>query len=487
MQGYHIYEVKAPDSISSLVQKLQNTIENLVFLRISEDSLFLFSEANLKLLAYYAREENKDLVFLTRNKELKARLAKLRLPAADSIENFFGTTQKPQSSAELKETAKKAPLSGWAKNTLMAAGVAFVVLFLLQLGLRYWFLPKVTVTLYPQIINTDTEISINLEVLEKQNEIISLKKVATQAATGSRVVGIERAQGEVVFINQGTKQLKLYKGTQLKSKDGKRYLLKEDVLIPGAEVVYVLDVRSSQTAGQALGFIEASELGAEFNVKAGEINILTGDYKDITVRNLKALTGGKSEKRPVVTQADLDLASKEAIKLLLGEKITLKPGEYLLENSITKEEPLIEFDHKAGEFSGTVTAIATQTITVKKLLTEDIKKEAEKLLPELLPSFYSLVTQTVKVTETILEENEAKVRLNMDLYPVISSEEIVKTIAGLSKEEAIEVLETKGKITFEGLKEENLPKRKEWIKVVISDQYQTDKLKTTLTLGQTTM
>ena len=486
MQGYHIYEVKAGDSISSLVQKLQNTIENLVFLRISEEGLFLFSEANLKLLAYYAHEENKNLVFLTPNKELKARLTKLRLPVADSIETFFSTTQ-PQGSEELEKTTKEAPLSSWTKNTLVAAGVVFVVLFLLQWGLRYWFLPKVIVTLYPQIINTDTEISLNLEALEKQNELITLKKVALQAATGSKVVGLERAQGEVVFINQGTKQLKLYKGTQLKSKDGKKYLLKEDVLIPGAEVVYVLDVRSSQTAGQALGFIEASELGAEYNIKAGEINFLTGDYKDITVRNLKALTGGKSEKRPVVTQADLDLASKEAIKLLSDEKITLRPGEYLLENSITKEEPIIEFDRQAGDFSSTVTAIATQNITVKKLLTEDIEKEAEKLLPDLLPSFYSLVPQTVTITETILDEKEAKVRLNMDLYPVISPEEIVKTIVGLSKEEAVEVLERKGKITFEGLKEENLPKRKEWIKVVISDQYQTDKLKTTLTLGQTKM
>ncbi len=486
MRGYHIYEVKAGDTISSLVQKLQNTIENLVFLRISEDSLFLFSEANLKLLAYYAREENKNLVFLTHNKELKARIAGLKLSTADSIEAFFSSAHKPQSNLAPRSDVKT-PLSNWAKNTLLAASVTFVVLFLLQWGLRYWFLPKVIVTLYPQIINSDTEISLSLDSLKKHDELISLKKVVTQAATGSKVVGIERALGEVVFFNQGTKQLKLYKGTQLKSKDGKRYLLREDVLIPGAEVVYVLDVRSSQTVGQALGFIEAYELGAEYNVKAGEINFLSGDYKDITVRNLKAVTGGKSEKRPVLTQADLDLASKEAIKLLSGEKITLRPGEYLLENSVIKDEPIVKFDQQVGKFSGTVTATATQTITIKKLLAEDIAREAEKLLPELLPSFYSLVAKTVTVLETILEENEAKVRLNMDLYPVISPEEIVKAIAGLTKEEAIEVLEPKGKIVFEGLKEETLPKRQEWIKVVISDQYQPDKLKTTLTLGQKKM
>jgi len=498
VQGYHLYEIGSEETVSSIVHKLQNTVESLVFLRISQEALSLFNEDNLRLLAHYSRKENKMLVLLTRNEEIKELAEKLRLTTADSVEAFLSVpginvgeeikkTKSPKMKVKQIDEDKKEPngsMALWAKKTVVAASVIFVVLFVLQWGLRYWFLPKVTVMVYPRLATTDTEITIPLSSLNTEKEIVELKKVFSVPATGSKIVGTQRASGEVVLFNQGQKQLKLYKDTKIKAKDGKIYLVTQDVLIPGAEVVYVLDVRSSQTSGQALAFVEALELGEEYNAQAGELTTLVGDFPNITVRNIKPISGGKSEKRPVVTASDIEKAKQGAIDLLLQEAIKAKPYEYLVDSSEQRTEPEVIVDNKVDSFSPTVTATASQIVSINKVSQEEIKRQAELVLKDIGMSQYSLVNNSIRIYDAVLQDDAFRISLGMDLYPTLTPQEVAQTIAGKTKEQAIEIIQEKGDISIEGLKGEELPARKQWIKVVVLDEYESDKTKTKLSFNQ---
>ena len=93
MQGYYLYEIRSEDTVASVVQKLQNTLETLVFIRISTGPLLFSNEDNLRLLAHYAREENKTLVLLTKDKRLQELADKYRINTSDSIEAFFKARQ----------------------------------------------------------------------------------------------------------------------------------------------------------------------------------------------------------------------------------------------------------------------------------------------------------------------------------------------------------------------------------------------------------
>ncbi|MDD2431362.1 MAG: hypothetical protein PHD88_05545 [Firmicutes bacterium] len=478
MQEYQLYNVGIEDSILTMVQKLRNTVEELVFFQVSDESLLLFTDDNLKLLAHYAKEESKNLVLLTRNKELRQRAGK-RLPTAESVESFLS-----QPDLEKEEPNKWAGLPRWAKNTIIVASVLFILLIVFQWGLRYWFSPKVVVTVYPKILTSEAELIIDLADLNVESQSIEIKKVSTKAASGKTIVGTHRATGEVVFFNQNPKEMKLYKGTQLKAKNGKIYQLTEDVLIPGAEVVYVMDVRSSQTAGQALGFIEAIELGETYNIKAGEISEFTGKYLDLTVRNLTDIAGGKSEARPTVMQADLDKAKQNVVDLLNKETVKANSEEYLVSGSLSRSEPAVIFDQKVGNFASTITANGSQKISFQKVSGLNIQEKAENILPNLLPSQYNLVESSCRINSADFSKDTVTVNVAFDLYPSLKSDEIIVAILGKSIEEAALVLNTIGNLSFDGVKDDLLPTRKEWIKVVVSEQYETEKSWITLSLNQ---
>ena len=486
MQGYYLYEIRSEDTVASVVQKLQNTLETLVFIRISTGPLLFSNEDNLRLLAHYAREENKTLVLLTKDKRLQELADKYRINTSDSIEAFF---KEPSEATKIYSRARKSSKSKlpmWVRTTLIAAFVVFSLLVGLQWGLRYWLLPKVTITVYPNLIRENKEITLSLQDMNPELESQEVKMVATVPTTGSKMVGTERAKGEVIFFNQNTKQLKLAKGTEIKTKKGRVYLLKEDVLVPGAEVVYVLDIRSSQTAGQALGYIEAKELGAEYNVIAGEISLLAGNYKDITVRNTKPVSGGKSEKRPVVTLADREAAKKAAIELLSTEEIKLHPYEFPVVGSETKSDVEVEFDVEEGAFAPTVRATATQTISLKKIAKEELLRQAQVVLPEYLPQNLLIKPDTANILTASIDESLAKVVVAMDLYYSIKPEEVASNIAGLKISEATELIADQAVMAVEGLKGDTLPKRKEWIKVVVSSDFKSSTNKGVLSSNQKT-
>lgn len=486
MQGYYLYEIKSEDTVASVVQKLQNTLETLVFIRISTDPLLFTHEDNLRILAHYAREENKTLVLLTKDKRLRELAVKYRINTSDSIEAFFNEPHDATKRYTLAKKRSKSKLPMWARTTLIAALVVFGLLVGLQWGLRYWLLPKVTITVYPNLIRENKEITLSLQNMNSELESQEVKKVATVPTTGSKMVGTERAKGEVIFFNQNTKQQKLTKGTEVKAKNGRVYVLKEDVLVPGAEVVYVLDIRSSQTAGQALGYIEAKELGAEYNVNAGEISLLAGNYKDITVRNTKPVSGGKSEKKPVVTLADREAAKKVAIELLTTEEIKLGSHELPVVGSETRSDVEVEFDAEEGAFAPTVRATATQTLSQKKITKEELLRQAQAVLPEYLPQNLVIKPGTVNILEASIDESLAKLVVAMDLYYSIKPEEVASNIAGLKVTEATELIAKQAVMAVEGLKGDTLPKRKEWIKVVVSSDFKSSTTKGVLTSNQKT-
>jgi hypothetical protein len=480
VQDYQLFSIGIEESILTMVHKLRNTVEKLIFFQVLDESLLLFSEDNLKLLAHYAKEENKTLVLLTENRELRQKAAGI-LPAAESIEDYLS-----EPAAEKDEQRSRAGLPKWAKVVLVAAVCVFVLLASLKVGLEYWMAPKVVVTVYPKILTTETDLRIALGELNVIPETLEIKKVATTAATGKTVVGTQRATGEVVFFNQNPKEVKLYKGTQLKARNGNIYQLTEDVLIPGAEVVYVLDVKSSQTAGQALGFIEAIELGDQYNVKAGEITELVESYPDITVRNLNDITGGKSETRPTVVQDDLTKARQQVVELLNKETVKVGSGEYLLPGSTERAEPVVVYDQKVGDFAPTVTASGTQKVSYRKITGADVQQKIENILPNLLPTAYNLVSGSPRVKNVEFEKDAVKVSASFELYPTLDAEEIASVILGKDPEEAEILLGEIGRLTFDGLKDEEslLPTRKQWLKVVLSDEYDADKTFVNISLNQ---
>lgn len=129
----------------------------------------------------------------------------------------------------------------------------------------------------------------------------------TGAATGSRTEET-RAKGVERFTNQTTSDIKIAKGTTVKTSDNVVFVTTEDKTLPKSSIVIF---PPSVTFGNVDVPIEAVDPGSRGNVDARRIN-QSPSPGQFSVENPAATSGGDSKKIPIVMLADYELAASRA-------------------------------------------------------------------------------------------------------------------------------------------------------------------------------
>lgn len=243
--------------------------------------------------------------------------------------------------------------------------IVLVVLFIVgSIGLGYYFIPKVDVTLtvLPHVIRKEKTITIAQTATEVDTTkfIVPGKKIE-QSVTGEKtspVIGKKKigdpAKGTVVIYNKATSSRTLKKGLVLVS-DSLQVTLDNDVEIASAS-----ESIGSITFGKTSASVTATSIGEEGNIAAGA----EFTFKDISssvliARNDQPFVGGVSRETTVVSRSDYDTM----IKALTDELVTKAKSDLLA--GITGSEKLIDETIK--------------TAVTSKIFTEELDQEAKEL------------------------------------------------------------------------------------------------------------
>lgn len=327
--------------------------------------------------------------------------------------------------------------------------VALLIVVICILGLLYYFLPKVTITIgvIPQIITKEKAVTIATSATgvdeekfivpgKKQEKSISGEK--TIPVTGKKKIG-DPARGTVTVYNKTTATKSLKKGTVIEYKS-LEFTLDSDVEVASASENMI---QSTLTYGTTPAVVTASAIGEEGNVAANtEFSVKGYDTSVMIARNGQAFTGGSSREATVVSRADYD----NLIKTLTDELVVKAKEE--LSQEVTGGEKLIEQTIKTTVASKTFTeeldqeakdlhGKATITVTGTSYKEEDIKTLLLTLASKDIQSGYIMNegrTTTTVVSPVVKKDGTitAQASIRLVAIPKIDVDVIRKSLVGKS-------------------------------------------------------
>lgn len=406
-----ILYLEPDEEITSVIDKIKNAKSGRLGLVVPREATLLQSVVNLRLLEREAASLSKEIAIVTTDKIGRNLAAQVGLQVFNSIEEQKPVYQPPPAKPdpdeviELNETLPKeedAEVAGvkvhhfqekpviWrknqapvfrAKNEESAAKansiqktnvgkilgqkekdfltfhkliwpITAVILILIGIA-TYLLLPKATITITVPSENLKKSLTlaissqtqtpdINANIVPGQLIQVSDEKKDTFTATGTENIGT-KATGTITLYNTlDSSNHSLATGSQLSS-SSKTFILKSAVTIPGASVQ-----GGNIVPGTVKVNIEASDVGSEYNVKAGRFTILSltsAQQAGIYGQSSQDLTGGDSRQVQVVSQQDYDTAKNKLIKVLsdstnqkLKDKIN---GKKIIDKALVIPDPIV--------------------------------------------------------------------------------------------------------------------------------------------------
>ena len=327
-----------------------------------------------------------------------------------------------------------------------------LILFLLGLFARY-VLPAATITVRPgvQQISVTTRLVANPDLEESDLTGAQIKgrlietiveETGTIATTGALQRPTVKATGQVVFSNLGTGEVRVPLGTGVSTSTGTpvNFRTLAEATLPGG-------------VGQRVTVpIEALEPGIEGNVRANTITNIDGPLRfRARVSNPNGTGGGGSELVRAVTQEDKDkllaevLARAEArAPQALGEKI--EAGEWLPPESVNTfvvAQAFDQYNDDTADQLGLTLRLLAQGVTINDAETREVLQTA---VQQQIPSrgmlvADSLAAQRVPGATPVGRGVEFTVTVNADYVTPVDPGEVRSAVAGLSEEEASQVLQ----------------------------------------------
>jgi hypothetical protein len=275
----------------------------------------------------------------------------------------------------------------------------------------------------------------------------------TQPATGERLDPI-KAKGVVRFTNRQTQEVRVQKGTVVRTRDNVRFQTREEKVIPRTG----LDVRPPfVTFGNVDIEVEAIDAGTTGNVAANTITLVDGN--DYAVNNAQPTSGGEIKKFAVVTASDYGLAAGRA-----DEELRKRGAQKVLEwkndpsnkgqvvygpvtkvTSLTQSSGLVGTEPPNGAFeltvTGTITGYSVSEAEPRATTITKLKQQAD---PE-----YDINEEAAAVAVIIgptIDDNGVKwrVRANTLQYAQVKEAPLRTALAGREFSEADAVMEGQG-------------------------------------------
>jgi len=275
----------------------------------------------------------------------------------------------------------------------------------------------------------------------------------TQPATGERLDPI-KAKGVVRFTNRQTQEVRVLKGTVVRTRDNVRFQTTEEKVIPRTG----LDVRPPfVTFGNVDIAVEAIDAGTTGNVAANTITLVDGN--DYAVNNAQPTSGGEIKKFAVVTASDYGLAAGRADEELRkrgvqkveewkkdpSNKGQIVYGPVTKVTSLTQSSGLVGTEPPNGVFELTVIGIVTgYSVSEAEPRATTITKLKQQADPQY--DINEAATEIAVIIEPTLVDNGVRwrVRASTLQYPQVKEAPLRTALAGREFSEVEAVMDGQG-------------------------------------------
>lgn len=495
-----VLEVLPNESLGSIAKRVRDCPVDEVVLILPRSGHIFRHEVNVRLLAFYAEEKSKKVFFVTKDRRVArmARAAGIELFAPEAGEGAeFEPVDEERSRDGVPDDV--GPSAGveveerpWslvaALTTIIAGGILVVV------AAFYVLTPKATVVISPMKSPIKSlvlvEASTRLEEVDVANEKVPARLVkdvqefkTAFKSSGTKTLGVKRAKGIAVFINETRNRVGVPGRTVVTTRDGVEFRAVNPVTVPPVKVKYLAGRAVGTEAGVADVSIEAVSPGSLGNVNSGRITAIPGKLgRVLKVVNPEPTQGGEDEVRPVVSEDDINQARGKLddemsswVAKALASKLT--GDSLLLPESVAWEVKELNFDRKVGDEASQFVAravVEAQGISVKE---GDLKKV-------LFQAYIASLPKGIKPSGSDIEIKDLKCsriddeRLALDVVVEglaegrVEGPILARRLAGLSVSEATEMLdgmrEIQGfKILPKARNATSLPRFHGWIKVIV--------------------
>lgn len=495
----------ADDDITTIIGKLAAADSKQVPLIIPKRSSVLQSVVNLKLIQKKAKDSAKQPILITEDPKILNLAASLEMLAAPNLKTeaaipkpdtplsaavpsaviegkdeqtsgAVANADKPlaETSAvtpaaaagaakpktQPKTKAKRVPNFDLFKKRFFWMGLG-IAGFLFGLWAILIWLPKATIAIQAQTeqmrgqytFTADTtakNADNNNAVLPANRQELSKTYSKNFAATGKKDVGA-KAKGTLSIKNcEDTNSHSLPAGTQFTSSGGKVFVTDAAATVPAGLFSGGGTICNSETVNVN---VSAAENGDSYNIEPTSYSspALSGNF----VINGSKMTGGVTKIVSVVTQADLDNATKE---LLEAERNNAKAelakefedDEFIMEGSLTEEVTQVNSDPALGqEASGSpriTIRVSYIQLAVKRNQLEDlIKHLARAQARELGKTELGVVDAGLDAAKFSIKEKPSSTATRMQyegevtLGPDINFDELKERTAGKKYSEAVDI------------------------------------------------
>lgn len=478
-------------TIEKLVKELIDAKGDQVILEVADGAILLNNEINLRLIKFYAEEEEKEIVIDTDDVMLidlahQAGIDTLKMNQRpfSSKEKIMPETAYQKAKIEIAaspETDSEKIEMGWIHWPGRLQLAIIFALFSLILACWWVLQPRAVILVYPkeQTVNFATvaqigtafsssellEGKIPAKILEKDDQI----KVQT-VATGSKIVGVTPAVGRLTLINSTGQPIVLPKGSVAIGKTGVRFLTDQDVLVPKRYTKYQDGIAVGEEYGRAEVNITAEKKGTIGNQPAKSITTLSGkQQRFLKVVNSAPTRNGADKRVTVVTLNDVKKGEAEAkrqMQLAGNEELSELAGkEYLYLPELAKAEVIrVVNEPDIGAESEFVETTLDYRSSVLTPLTDDILKYLARKFEENIPPGFQrkngqVVLTGVKMGEAAANRVQLKLSGKGVIKGVLDAAKLKNLIKGKTKEEATVLLTQQNEVARFNIKFKNNAKR----------------------------
>lgn len=334
--------------------------------------------------------------------------------------------------------------------------LAFGSVFGVYSVIAYTYRAKLAVTIKTEPVSFDSTMTVdaNASQTDPTNNILKatlrtkdVSDTSEAMTTGTKIIG-DKATGSIVIYNRTTVGDKTFKaGTIVKLDDKVQFSLDSDITVP-------MGTKDSSPPyqGTAVAKVTATNIGAESNIdKATELSIGGFDKASFVALTNDKFAGGSSRNIQVVSDADQKklgdtLYAQLKQKALAAFNQESNPNEHVILSdkvSVTKKQYSDDIGKEVKSFTLTMTVTATAIVYTN----DDIAAFATQKLASQIPA-----GAVLKSDQTVVEVNGqqavsdsktiVKAKISSFIIPGFDSGQIAKVLAGKSREEAINFLQS---------------------------------------------
>lgn len=237
------------------------------------------------------------------------------------------------------------------------------------------------------------------------------------STTGTKRIG-QKASGKITVYNKTKKEKSLSRGKVIISSDNISYILDQDLNIASASSQET-DDGESLTYGKADATIIASDIGAEYNAdKDEEFTIKDISSDQLIAKSISAISGGTSEEKPAVSEADIANARASLSTKLSQEaqaQVSQKLGpDFLTFPSSTKAELTnVLFDFNLNEETSSLTITGSLKSSILTVKQTDFNALVINVLKQSNGQNYNISSHNLQkeIQETSQEESQTLIKL----------------------------------------------------------------------------